>query len=149
MCPAQVSKNGVTREVGPGDVVIIPPNTPHFFSQIDSEVTYMIFRVDTHHIWDYVQIQSAASVTIETAEKPAESHSTGRVDKPCAILKDVDRYHEVPMKPELESRLTAGAALLVLIVLVAVAIQPLNVRAADAHISRSIIGAFQQAGYGA
>ncbi len=44
-------ENGVTREVGPGDVVIIPPNTPHFFSHIDSEVTYMIFRVDTHHIW--------------------------------------------------------------------------------------------------
>jgi mannose-6-phosphate isomerase-like protein (cupin superfamily) len=45
-------ENGVTREVGPGDVVIIPPNTPHFFSRIDSEITYMIFRVDTHHIWD-------------------------------------------------------------------------------------------------
>jgi mannose-6-phosphate isomerase-like protein (cupin superfamily) len=44
-------ENGVTREVGPGDVVIIPPNTPHFFSHIDSEVTYLIFRVDTHHIW--------------------------------------------------------------------------------------------------
>lgn len=44
-------ENGVTREVGPGDVVIIPPNTPHFFSRIDSEITYLIFRVDTHHIW--------------------------------------------------------------------------------------------------
>jgi mannose-6-phosphate isomerase-like protein (cupin superfamily) len=45
-------ENGVTREVGPGDVVIIPPNTPHFFSQIDSQIMYMIYRVDTHHIWD-------------------------------------------------------------------------------------------------
>ena len=44
-------ENGVTREVGPGDVVIIPPNTPHFFGHIDSEITYLIFRVDTHHIW--------------------------------------------------------------------------------------------------
>jgi mannose-6-phosphate isomerase-like protein (cupin superfamily) len=44
-------ENGVTREVGPGDVVIIPPNTPHFFNRIDSEITYLIFRVDTHHIW--------------------------------------------------------------------------------------------------
>ena len=44
-------ENGVTREVGPGDVVIIPPNTPHFFGRIDSEITYLIFRVDTHHIW--------------------------------------------------------------------------------------------------
>ena len=29
-------QGGVSRKVEPGDVVIIPPNTPHWFSQIDS-----------------------------------------------------------------------------------------------------------------
>ncbi|HEY1338463.1 MAG TPA: PHB depolymerase family esterase, partial [Bryobacteraceae bacterium] len=38
---------GVSRKVGPGDVVIIPPNTPHWFSEISSEqIVYLVIRVD-------------------------------------------------------------------------------------------------------
>jgi oxalate decarboxylase/phosphoglucose isomerase-like protein (cupin superfamily) len=43
--------NGVSRKVGPGDVVIIPPNTPHWFSQIDSDqVVYLVVRFDPHKV---------------------------------------------------------------------------------------------------
>jgi cupin len=44
-------QNGVTRKIGPGDVVIIPPNTPHWFSEITSDqIVYLVVRVDPHKI---------------------------------------------------------------------------------------------------
>jgi len=44
-------ENGVSRVVGPGDVVIIPPNTPHWFSEIRSDqVVYLVVRVDPHKV---------------------------------------------------------------------------------------------------
>jgi mannose-6-phosphate isomerase-like protein (cupin superfamily) len=44
-------QNGVSRKVGPGDVVIIPPNTPHWFSEITSDqIVYLVVRVDPHKV---------------------------------------------------------------------------------------------------
>jgi mannose-6-phosphate isomerase-like protein (cupin superfamily) len=44
-------KDGVSRKIGPGDVVIIPPNTPHWFSEIPTEkIVYLVVRVDPHKI---------------------------------------------------------------------------------------------------
>ncbi len=44
-------KDGVTRKIGPGDVVIIPPNTPHWFSEIPGDkIVYLVVRVDPHKI---------------------------------------------------------------------------------------------------
>ncbi len=44
-------QNGVSRKVGPGDVIIIPPNTPHWFSEIVSDqIVYLVVRVDPHRI---------------------------------------------------------------------------------------------------
>ena len=46
-----VVKDGVSRKVGPGDVVIIPPNTPHWFSEISSDqIVYLVVRVDPHKV---------------------------------------------------------------------------------------------------
>ena len=43
--------NGVSRKVGPGDVVVIPPNTPHWFSEITTDqVVYLVIRVDPHKV---------------------------------------------------------------------------------------------------
>jgi quercetin dioxygenase-like cupin family protein len=42
-----VVSNGVSRKVGPGDVVVIPPNTPHWFSDIATDqIVYLVVRVD-------------------------------------------------------------------------------------------------------
>ncbi len=42
---------GVSKPVGPGDVIIIPPNTPHRFSAIDSdEIVYVLLRPDPHKV---------------------------------------------------------------------------------------------------
>ena len=36
--------NGVTQHVSKGDVVVVPANSPHWYSQIDSEITYLEVR---------------------------------------------------------------------------------------------------------
>jgi hypothetical protein len=37
---------GVTRKVVPGDVIIIPGNVPHWWSSLDTDIRYLIFRPD-------------------------------------------------------------------------------------------------------
>ena len=37
---------GVSRRVVPGDVVIIPGNVPHWWSSLDSDIRYLIYRPD-------------------------------------------------------------------------------------------------------
>ncbi len=39
-------EGGTSRRVGPGDVVIIPGYTPHYWSELDSDLEYLIFRPD-------------------------------------------------------------------------------------------------------
>ena len=42
---------GQSRTIGPGDVVIIPPNTPHWFSEIATDqIVYLVVRVDPHKV---------------------------------------------------------------------------------------------------
>lgn len=44
-------QGGVSRKLAPGDVVIIPPNTPHWFSEITSDqIVYLVVRVDPRKI---------------------------------------------------------------------------------------------------
>ena len=43
--------NGKSRQVGPGDMVIIPANTPHTFSEITTDrIVYVVVRVDPHKV---------------------------------------------------------------------------------------------------
>lgn len=43
--------NGVSRKLAPGDVVIIPPNTPHWFSEITTDqIVYLVVRVDPNKV---------------------------------------------------------------------------------------------------
>jgi mannose-6-phosphate isomerase-like protein (cupin superfamily) len=39
-------EGGTSRHVAKGDIVIIPGGTPHWFSQLDSDIEYMIVRPD-------------------------------------------------------------------------------------------------------
>jgi hypothetical protein len=42
---------GTSRHVVAGDVVVIPPNTPHWFSEIESDqIVYLVIRVDPHKV---------------------------------------------------------------------------------------------------
>jgi hypothetical protein len=41
----------VSRQVGPGDMIIIPANTPHTFTEITTDrIVYMVVRVDPHKV---------------------------------------------------------------------------------------------------
>jgi mannose-6-phosphate isomerase-like protein (cupin superfamily) len=37
---------GVSRHVGPGDIIIIPGRAPHWWSSLDSDIHYLIYRPD-------------------------------------------------------------------------------------------------------
>lgn len=39
-------EGGVSRRVVPGDVIVIPSNLPHWWSTLDSDIRYLIFRPD-------------------------------------------------------------------------------------------------------
>jgi mannose-6-phosphate isomerase-like protein (cupin superfamily) len=39
-------EGGVSRRVVPGDIVIIPGNVPHWWSSLDTDIRYLIFRPD-------------------------------------------------------------------------------------------------------
>jgi mannose-6-phosphate isomerase-like protein (cupin superfamily) len=39
-------EGGVSRKVVPGDIVIIPGNLPHWWSSLDTDIRYLIFRPD-------------------------------------------------------------------------------------------------------
>ncbi|HKT81948.1 MAG TPA: hypothetical protein VJP86_17085 [Vicinamibacterales bacterium] len=36
--------NGVSRKVGPGDIIVIPGRTPHWWSSLDGDIRYIIIR---------------------------------------------------------------------------------------------------------
>jgi len=43
--------DGTSRKLGPGDVVIIPPNTPHWWTEITSDqIVYLVVRMDPHKV---------------------------------------------------------------------------------------------------
>ena len=39
-------RNGVTYQLKPGDVIIIPAGTGHWFTKIDDHITYLMIRID-------------------------------------------------------------------------------------------------------
>jgi mannose-6-phosphate isomerase-like protein (cupin superfamily) len=43
---AESIRDGVTHQLKPGDVVVIPAGTGHWFTRIDDHITYLMIRVD-------------------------------------------------------------------------------------------------------
>jgi mannose-6-phosphate isomerase-like protein (cupin superfamily) len=41
-----VIEDGVSRRIGPGDIVIIPGGVPHWWSSLESDIKYLILRPD-------------------------------------------------------------------------------------------------------
>jgi quercetin dioxygenase-like cupin family protein len=44
--PGRVMVGGVSRRVTKGDVIIIPGHTAHWFSELETDIEYLIFRTD-------------------------------------------------------------------------------------------------------
>jgi mannose-6-phosphate isomerase-like protein (cupin superfamily) len=43
-------EGGVSRHIGKGDMVIIPAGTPHWFPEIQEDITYTVVRVDPERV---------------------------------------------------------------------------------------------------
>jgi quercetin dioxygenase-like cupin family protein len=43
-------QGGQSRRIGPGDVIIVPPGVAHWFSAIEQDLDYLVFRVDPEHV---------------------------------------------------------------------------------------------------
>ena len=43
-------QGGQSRKIGPGDVIIVPPGVAHWFSAIEQDLDYLVFRVDADHV---------------------------------------------------------------------------------------------------
>ena len=43
-------RGGQSRRVGPGDVIVIPPGVAHWFSAVESDMNYLVVRVDAAHV---------------------------------------------------------------------------------------------------
>ena len=39
-------EGGVRRRIVPGDVIVIPGHTPHWWSELEGDISYLIFRAD-------------------------------------------------------------------------------------------------------
>jgi mannose-6-phosphate isomerase-like protein (cupin superfamily) len=39
-------EGAVTRQVRPGDIIIIPAGTPHYFAEVSEPITYSVVRID-------------------------------------------------------------------------------------------------------
>jgi mannose-6-phosphate isomerase-like protein (cupin superfamily) len=41
-----IIEDGVSRDLGPGDVIVIPAGVPHWFSAVNQDLKFLIIRVD-------------------------------------------------------------------------------------------------------
>ncbi|HMD36546.1 MAG TPA: cupin domain-containing protein [Vicinamibacterales bacterium] len=54
-------QDGQSRKVGPGDVVIVPPGVAHWFSAMESDMNYLVMRVDADHVLPAGYVNPAVS----------------------------------------------------------------------------------------
>ena len=43
-------RNGQSRKIAPGDVIVIPPGVAHWFSAVEKDLDYLVVRVDADHV---------------------------------------------------------------------------------------------------
>ena len=43
-------RGGQSRKVGPGDVIVIPQGVAHWFSVVESDMNYLVVRIDAEHV---------------------------------------------------------------------------------------------------
>jgi quercetin dioxygenase-like cupin family protein len=58
-------RNGVTYQLKPGDVVIIPAGTGHWFTKIDDHIDYLMVRIDPDKVTP-VRDEAASQAYLKT-----------------------------------------------------------------------------------
>jgi mannose-6-phosphate isomerase-like protein (cupin superfamily) len=63
-------QNGVTHELKPGDVIVIPAGTGHWFTKIDDHITYLMIRIDPDKV---VPLKDEAASRADLRDNPGGS----------------------------------------------------------------------------
>ena len=62
-------RNGVTHELKPGDVIVIPAGTGHWFTKIDDHITYLMVRIDPDKVTP-VKDEAASKAYLQKPARP-------------------------------------------------------------------------------
>jgi mannose-6-phosphate isomerase-like protein (cupin superfamily) len=63
-------RNGVTHQLKPGDVMVIPAGTGHWFTKIDDHITYLMIRFDPDKVTP-LKDEAASRVWLKTPHAPS------------------------------------------------------------------------------
>jgi len=63
-------RNGVTHQLKPGDVMVIPAGTGHWFTKIDDHITYLMVRFDPDRVTP-LKDEAASRVWLQTPHAPS------------------------------------------------------------------------------
>jgi len=63
-------RNGVTHQLKPGDVMVIPAGTGHWFTKIDDHITYLMVRFDPDRVTP-LKDEAASRVWLQTPNAPS------------------------------------------------------------------------------
>ena len=61
-------RNGVTHHLKPGDVIVIPAGTGHWFTKIDDHITYLMVRIDPDKVTP-LRDEAASKAYLATARR--------------------------------------------------------------------------------
>ena len=76
-------RNGVSHELRPGDVVVIPAGTGHQFTRIDDHITYLMVRIDPDKVTPH-KTQSDSMADLATDGRQLAGGGAGAVATPAA-----------------------------------------------------------------
>lgn len=65
---AAAIRNGITHELEPGDVFVIPAGTGHQFTKIDDHITYLMIRVDPDKVVPLMDAAASQAYLIENGQ---------------------------------------------------------------------------------
>jgi mannose-6-phosphate isomerase-like protein (cupin superfamily) len=63
-------RNGVTHQLTPGDVMVIPAGTGHWFTKIDDHIVYLMVRIDPDKVTP-LKDEAASRVWLNTPHAPS------------------------------------------------------------------------------
>ena len=63
-------RNGMTHQLKPGDVMVIPAGTGHWFTKIDDHITYLMVRFDPDRVTP-LKDEAASRVWLQTPHAPS------------------------------------------------------------------------------
>ena len=73
-------RNGVSHELKPGDVIVIPAGTGHWFTKIDDHITYLMVRIDPDKVTPH-KTEADSKADLQTDGR-ATSGGAGTAESP-------------------------------------------------------------------